>query len=109
VVLEVTPKLQEIPALFDKLYVTSPVTGQQVPLSTFVKVDTTKTSYLSISHQGQFPAVTLSFNLAPGVSLGEAVDAIRRRRRDGRCRRRSPARSRARRRRSRTRCRASPT
>ena len=47
-----------------------------MPLSTFVKVDTSKTGYLSISHQGQFPAVTISFNLAPGVALGEAVDAI---------------------------------
>ncbi len=76
VVLEVTPKLQEDPALFSKLYLTSPVTGQQVPLSTFVKVDTSKTSYLTISHQSQFPAVTLSFNLKPGASLGQAVDAI---------------------------------
>ncbi|HYP34284.1 MAG TPA: efflux RND transporter permease subunit, partial [Burkholderiaceae bacterium] len=76
VVLEVTPALQADPSLFDKLYLTSPLTGQQVPLSTFVKVDTTKTAYLAISHQGQFPAVTLSFNLAPGVALGQAVDAI---------------------------------
>ncbi|MFJ3054611.1 efflux RND transporter permease subunit [Herbaspirillum sp. NPDC087042] len=76
VVMEVTPELQKDPALFDKLYLTSPLTGQQVPLSTFVKVDTTKTSYLSISHQSQFPAVTISFNLAKGVSLGEAVDII---------------------------------
>jgi hydrophobic/amphiphilic exporter-1 (mainly G- bacteria), HAE1 family len=76
VVLEVTPALQEDPSLFNKLYLTSPLTGKQVPLSTFVKVDTTKTAYLSISHQSQFPAVTLSFNLAPGVSLGEAVDQI---------------------------------
>ncbi|MEO6918993.1 MAG: efflux RND transporter permease subunit [Collimonas sp.] len=76
VILEVTPKLQQDPDLFNKLYLTSPVTGQQVPLSTFVTVDTNKTSYLSISHQGQFPAVTISFNLAPGVALGEAVDAI---------------------------------
>ena len=76
VVLEVTPELQKDPALFDKLYLTSPLTGQQVPLSTFVKVDTTKTGYLSISHQGQFPAVTISFNLAKGVSLGQAVDMI---------------------------------
>jgi HAE1 family hydrophobic/amphiphilic exporter-1 len=77
VVLEVTPRLQEDPNLFDKLYVTSPLTGQQIPLSTFVKVDTTKTAYLSISHQSQFPAVTISYNLAPGVALGEAVDAIK--------------------------------
>ena len=76
VVLEVTPSMQADPSLFDRLYITSPLTGQQVPLSTFVKVDTTKTAYLSISHQSQFPAVTLSFNLAPGVALGQAVDAI---------------------------------
>jgi HAE1 family hydrophobic/amphiphilic exporter-1 len=76
VVLEVTPKLQEDPSLFDKLYVTSPLTGKQVPLSAFVKVDTSQTAYLLISHQGQFPAVTISFNLAPGIALGDAVDAI---------------------------------
>jgi HAE1 family hydrophobic/amphiphilic exporter-1 len=76
VVLEVSPKLQEDPALFDKLYVASPLTGRQVPLSAFVKVDTDKTAYLLISHQGQFPAVTISFNVAPGVALGEAVTAI---------------------------------
>jgi HAE1 family hydrophobic/amphiphilic exporter-1 len=76
VVMEVTPKLQDDPSLFDKLYITSPLNGQQVPLSAFVKVDTTKTAYLLISHQGQFPAVTISFNLAPGVALGQAVDAI---------------------------------
>ncbi len=56
----------------------SPTTGQQVPLSTFAHFDTHHVSYLSISHQGQFPAVTLSFNLAPGVALGDAVDAINR-------------------------------
>jgi HAE1 family hydrophobic/amphiphilic exporter-1 len=78
VVLEVTPELQRDPALFDRLYLTSPLTSQQVPLSNLVKVDTTKTGYLSISHQGQFPAVTISFNLAPGVSLGDAVDVIKR-------------------------------
>jgi len=76
VILEVTPKLQEDPALFDKLYITSPLTGQQVPLSAFVEIDTSKTAYLLISHQGQFPAVTISFNLAPGVALGDAVNAI---------------------------------
>jgi HAE1 family hydrophobic/amphiphilic exporter-1 len=76
VVLEVTPKLQSDPSLFDRLYVTSPLTGKQIPLSAFVKVDTSKTAYLAISHQSQFPAVTLSFNLAPGVALGQAVKAI---------------------------------
>ena len=76
VILEVTPELQQDPALFNKLYITSPLTNQQVPLSSFVSVDTSGTAYLSISHQSQFPAVTLSFNLAPGVALGDAVDAI---------------------------------
>ena len=76
VVLEVTPALQSDPALFSKIFIASPITGRQVPLSTFVSVDTDKTAYLSINHQGQYPAVTLSFNLASGVALGQAVDAI---------------------------------
>jgi len=76
VVLEITPELQSNPSTLDKIYVKSPVTGEQVPLSTFVKYDTSHVTYLSINHQGQFPAVTLSFNLAPGVALGQAVDAI---------------------------------
>jgi hydrophobe/amphiphile efflux-1 (HAE1) family protein len=78
VILEVDPKLQTDPAALDKIYVKSPVTNGMVPLSTFVKRDTTTTNYLSISHQGQFPAVTLSFNLPPGVALGQAVDQIQR-------------------------------
>ena len=76
VILEVTPALQRDPHLFERLAITSPLTGQQVPLSTFVKIDTTRTGYLSVNHQGQFPAVTISFNLQPGHSLGQAVDAI---------------------------------
>ncbi len=76
VVLEITPALQADPSLFQRLYLTSPLTSEQVPLSTFAKLDTGKTGYLSISHQGQFPAVTISFNLVPGASLGDAVDAI---------------------------------
>jgi HAE1 family hydrophobic/amphiphilic exporter-1 len=76
VVLEVTPALQRDPALLDKLYLTSPITGEQVPLSTFAKANTRKTGYLTVSHQGQFPAVTISFNLPPGVALGQAVEAI---------------------------------
>jgi hydrophobic/amphiphilic exporter-1 (mainly G- bacteria), HAE1 family len=78
VVLEVTPELQKNPGLLlDKLFIASPVAGKQVPLSTFAKVDNTRTNYLSVSHQGQFPAITISFNLAPGAALGDAVDAIR--------------------------------
>ncbi|CAH2600196.1 multidrug efflux pump RND permease subunit MdtB [Rhodovastum atsumiense] len=74
-ILEVLPELQGDLTVLDKLYVKSSA-GQAVPLSTFVKVDTTRTAPLSISHQSQFPAVTLSFNLAEGVALGQAVDAI---------------------------------
>jgi len=76
VILEITPQLQVDPHTLDKLYVKSPLTGQQIPLSTFAKFDTEHVTSLSINHQGQFPAVTLSFNLAPGVALGQAVDAI---------------------------------
>ena len=76
VVLEVNPSLLGDPNTLNKIYIKSPLTNQQVPLSTFVRYDTGHTSYLSINHQGQFPAVTLSFNLAPGVALGDAVKAI---------------------------------
>jgi hydrophobic/amphiphilic exporter-1 (mainly G- bacteria), HAE1 family len=78
VVLEVLPALLGQPGTLNKIYIKSPTTGQQVPLSTFARFDTGHTSYLSINHQGQFPAVTLSFNLAPGAALGEAVTAIER-------------------------------
>src|SRR5262249_29963992 len=57
-------------------YVKSPLTGGAVPLSSLVDADSSKVGLLSVSHQGQFPAVTLTFNLRPGVALGEAVDAI---------------------------------
>jgi multidrug efflux pump subunit AcrB len=76
VVLEITPSLQADPGTLRKLYIRSPVTNQMVPLSTFVHYDTRHVTALSINHQGQFPAVTLSFNLAPGYALGQAVDAI---------------------------------
>jgi HAE1 family hydrophobic/amphiphilic exporter-1 len=61
----------------DRIYVKSPATGADIPLSSFVHWTTVPVRPLSISHQGQFPAVTLSFNLAPGTSLGQATDAIR--------------------------------
>ena len=76
VILEVLPELQTAPDALDRIFVNSPGTGQQVRLSTLARWTTGPTAFLSINHQGQFPAVTLSFNLAPGVALGEAVQAI---------------------------------
>lgn len=76
-ILEVTPEQLHHLTSLNELYVTSTTTGATVPLSTFVTVDTDTTGPLSIVHQGQFPAVNLSFNLQPGVSLGQAVTAIR--------------------------------
>ena len=76
IILEVSPELQDSYAALERLYVKSPLTGAVVPLSALVSVDWTKVGPLSVSHQGQFPAVTLSFNLRSGFALGEAVDAI---------------------------------
>jgi hydrophobic/amphiphilic exporter-1 (mainly G- bacteria), HAE1 family len=78
VVLEITPALQADPDSLKKLYLKSALNGEMVPLSAMMKYDTQHVTYLSIQHQGQFPAVTLSFNLAPGAALGDAVDAINR-------------------------------
>jgi hydrophobe/amphiphile efflux-1 (HAE1) family protein len=74
VILEVQPQYQQDPNLLSKIYVSGPG-GAQVPLSSFAHF-TRKAEPLIVSHQGIFPAVTLSFNLAPGVALGQAVDAI---------------------------------
>jgi multidrug efflux pump len=74
VVLEVDPKFQRDPDALKNIYVRS-TTGQQVPLSAFTQFEPTTTP-LTLNHQGQFPAVTISFNLAPNASLGEAVKAI---------------------------------
>ncbi len=74
VVLEVSPKFQRNPNALDSIYVKSS-NGTQVPLSTFTHFEE-KPAPLVISHQGQFPAVTISFNLAPGKSIGDAVDAV---------------------------------
>jgi HAE1 family hydrophobic/amphiphilic exporter-1 len=76
IVLEVTPELQRDPSLLDRLYVNSPALGHAVPVSSFVTTDNTRTNYLSVSHQGQFPAITISFNLPAGAALGDAVDGI---------------------------------
>ena len=74
VILEVKPGFQQDPEALHDLYVRSS-SGDQVPLSAFTRFERA-TAPLAISHQGQFPAVTVSFDLAPGYSLGHAVDAI---------------------------------
>ena len=74
VVLEVLPEFRVDPSMLDRVYLKSAV-GGQVPLSTIAKVEQQATA-LAVSHQGQFPVVTVSFNLAPGVSLGAAVKEI---------------------------------
>ena len=74
VVLEVDPQFQLDPTSLDKIYVKSP-SGNQVPLSTIAHFQLDNTP-LSVNHQGQFPCVTISFNLAPGVSLGESTKLI---------------------------------
>jgi multidrug efflux pump subunit AcrB len=75
-ILEVLPDMQHTLASLDRIYVKSPLTGAAVPLSALVDIDSYKVGPLSINHQGQFPAATLSFNLRAGVALGEAVEAI---------------------------------
>ncbi len=74
VILEVRPQDQQDPSALQRLYLKSQ-TGESVPLSAFAHFEP-GTSPLSINHQGQFPAATISFNLAPGTALGEAVNAI---------------------------------
>ena len=74
VVLEVEPQFSQNPDALKNIYVHASG-GQQVPLASFSHFETSNTA-LAVNHQGQFPVVTLSFNLAPGVSLGEATKAI---------------------------------
>ena len=74
VIEELLPDLLGDPATLDKIYIRSPTSNQMVPASTFAKWTTAPVAPLSISHQGQFPAITISFNLAQGVALGPATD-----------------------------------
>ncbi len=74
VVMEVAPRFWQSPETLQDIYVRA-ASGAQVPLSAFTHFAPTTTA-LAVNHQGQFPAVTLSFNLAPGVALGDAVTAI---------------------------------
>jgi multidrug efflux pump len=74
VILEVAPKYDRTTAALDNIYVKSS-NGTQVPLSTFTHF-APRQAALAINHQGQFPAATISFNLAPGKSIGDAVDLV---------------------------------
>ena len=73
-VLEIDPRLQTDPSLLDRIYVGA-AGGKQVPLSAVAHFER-GTAPLAVRHQGQFPAATLSFNLAPGMALGDAETAV---------------------------------
>jgi multidrug efflux pump subunit AcrB len=75
VILEVDPRFQLDESALDRLYVSSSK-GIPIPLRSFTSLEKSSAP-LTVNHDGQFPAVTLSFNLAPGASLGQAVDAIK--------------------------------
>ena len=74
VILELQPQFQNDPSALSNVYLTSP-SGARVPLSAVAHFGN-KVEPLTVNHQGQFPAVTLSFNVAPGYSLGQAVERI---------------------------------
>ncbi len=74
VVMEAAPEFWQRPDILKSIYISSP-TGTQVPLSAFAKYEPKPTA-LSVSHLGQFPSTTISFNLASGAALGDAVKAI---------------------------------
>jgi multidrug efflux pump len=74
VVMEVAPEFWQNPEFLDQTYVASPA-GDEVPLSAIARYGPA-TAPLAVNHQGLFPSVTISFNLAPGVALGDGVKAI---------------------------------
>src|SRR5579871_1091001 len=74
VVMEVAPEFQQTPEALQNVYLKSS-TGSAIPLAAFTHFEPSNTP-LAVNHQGQIPSVTISFNLAPGVSLGQATDAI---------------------------------
>jgi multidrug efflux pump len=74
VVMEIAQPFQQSPDALKNIYVQSN-TGQPIPLSAFTHYESSKTS-LAVAHQGQFPAITLTFNLAPNVTLGQGVTAV---------------------------------
>jgi multidrug efflux pump len=76
VVMEVMPQFQQGPEALNNVYVRAN-SGALIPLGSFAHYEPTNTA-LQVNHQGQFPSITLSFNLGPGVALGDAVDMINR-------------------------------
>jgi multidrug efflux pump len=74
VVMEIAQPFQQSPDALKNIYIQSS-NGQSIPLSAFTHYESSKTS-LAVAHQGQFPAITLTFNLAPNVTLGQAVTAV---------------------------------
>src|SRR5208282_1303877 len=74
VVMEVAPQFQQTPEALQNIYLRS-TAGTPVPLAAFTHYEPSNTP-LAVNHQGQVPSATISFNLAPGVSLGQATDAI---------------------------------
>ena len=75
VILEVAPEFQSDPAMLSRIHVRASG-GKLIPLDTVVRI-TRKTQALTVNHQGQLPSVTISFNLTPGVSLGDAVNSVK--------------------------------
>ena len=88
VIEEILPSLQGDPKTLDKIYIRSPTTGQEVPMSAFAKWTTNPVQPLSISHQSQFPAITISFNLRPASRSARRRRRSRRRSTSCACRRR---------------------
>ncbi len=76
VILEIAPDMQGQIDTLNKLYIKSPLTGDEVPLSVFCNWTNEPVRPLAIAHQGQFPSVTISFNLGEGTALGQATDAV---------------------------------
>jgi hydrophobe/amphiphile efflux-1 (HAE1) family protein len=82
VVLEGLPEILARPSVLQNIFIRSPLTGEQVPFSSFAYWNTAPTKPLAINHQSMFPSATISFNLAPGVALGDAVLAVQQAQRD---------------------------
>ncbi|MDE2378043.1 multidrug efflux RND transporter permease subunit [Bradyrhizobium sp.] len=76
IIMEILPEMQGAIDTLNKIYIKSPLTGDEVPLSVFCRWTNEPVRPLAIAHQAQFPAVTISFNLAEGVALGQATNAV---------------------------------